>query len=339
MMVIRPVALTDLNDIVVLASQTGTGLTTLPNNPAHLEEKIRQSLRAFDKTTFPPLDETYLFVLEDTSNSKVVGTSGIVAAVGTTKPFYTYKINQEVHFSETTNVYKDHQFLTLTNDFTGDAEICTLFLSPEHRGGGNGQLLSKSRFLFMADHHERFGQNVVAEMRGQSDDQGHSPLWESLGRHFFDMDFAEADKENGQGNSQFIAELIPHHPIYINLLSKEAQDILGMVHPDTRPAEQMLIAEGFRYTGYIDIFDGGPTIESPVSNVKTVRESLLYPIKTGTLEGKEIRKAMLSNRQLKNYRACLAQVAVDDEYVVLSNEMAINLQVSEGDTIRVKFAD
>jgi arginine N-succinyltransferase len=30
-------------------------------------------------------------------------------------------------------------------------------------------------------------------MRGISDEQGHSPFWESLGRHFFKMEFSQAD--------------------------------------------------------------------------------------------------------------------------------------------------
>jgi arginine N-succinyltransferase len=338
MMVIRPVEMDDLDNIVALAGKTGTGLTTLPNSRVHLATKIENSLKAFARPQGEPLDECYLFVLEDTKTGSVVGTSGIVAAVGTTRPFYTYKINTEVHYSISMDMYRKHQFLTLTNDFTGSSEICTLFLSPDFRGGGNGILLSRSRFLFMAQFPKRFGLRVVAEMRGESDESGHSPFWECVGRHYFGVDFQVADKENGEGNSQFIAELMPHHPIYVPMLSEAAQRVLGKVHPQTMPAIKMLKAEGFRQTGYIDIFDAGPTIESPVSEVRTVKESFLVPAKIGELSKTGLVNAMLSNTRLNSFRACNAKLSPpEDNSITISPEMAAALLIETGDSIRVKF--
>ena len=339
MMVIRPVEMTDLDDIVALAAKTGTGLTTLPNSPSHLKAKIEDSLGAFNKEDGDaPCDECYLFVLEDTETGQVVGTSGVVAAVGTRKPFYTYKLNTEVHYSKSIDVYRKLNFLTLTNDFTGASEICTLFLSPDFRGGGNGILLSKSRFLFMAQHPSRFGDRVCAEMRGVSDENGQSPFWESVGRHFFGVDFETADKENGQGNNQFIAELMPHHPVYIPMLSDEAQAVVGKVHEQTRPAVQMLKAEGFRYTGYVDIFDGGPTIEAPVESVRTIHDSLELEVEIGEPDGQTVSNAMISNTGLKDFRACLSKIAPPiEQKVVISQECAKSLNVSSGDIVRVRF--
>ncbi|WP_196140461.1 arginine N-succinyltransferase [Aliikangiella sp. G2MR2-5] len=338
MMVIRPVKMADLDDIVDLASKTGSGLTTLPHSREHLQRKIENSLAAFDKTENNPCDECYLFVLEDTKTGQVVGTSGVVAAVGTSKPFYTYKLNTEVHYSISMDIYRKLNFLTLTNDFTGASEICTLFLSPDFRGGGNGILLSRSRFLFMAEHPERFGDRVCAEMRGVSDDTGRSPFWESVGRHFFGVDFETADKENGEGNNQFIAELMPHHPVYVPMLSEEAQAVLGEVHEQTRPAVQMLKAEGFRYTGYVDIFDGGPTIEAPVKEVLTVRDSILLEVEIGSSDPHSASNAMLSNTGLKDFRACLAKLAPPkDNHVVITQECADALGVKAGDTVRVRY--
>jgi len=338
MMVIRPVEMDDLDNIVALAGKTGTGLTTLPHSRVHLKEKIDNSLKAFDKTEGEPLDECYLFVLEETQTGEVVGTSGIVAAVGTTQPFYTYKMNTEVHYSKSMDIYRKLNFLTLTNDFTGASEICTLFLSPDFRGGGNGILLSKSRFLFMAQFPKRFGDPVVAEMRGVSDASGHSPFWECVGRHFFGVDFDVADKENGEGNNQFIAELMPHHPVYVPMLSQAAQAVLGEVHPQTKPAVQMLLAEGFRKTGYVDIFDGGPTIESPVSEVRTVKESFELEITIGEVASRGVTNAMVSNTRLKSFRACLAKLSPPEGNIItISQELADALLIENGDIIRVRF--
>jgi arginine/ornithine N-succinyltransferase beta subunit len=41
-----------------------------------------------------------------------------------------------------------------------------------HRSGLNGRLLSKARFLFLAEFRQRFGDKVIAEMRGYSDEEG-----------------------------------------------------------------------------------------------------------------------------------------------------------------------
>ncbi|TQV81584.1 arginine N-succinyltransferase [Aliikangiella coralliicola] len=337
-MVIRPVKMDDLDDIVALAGRTGTGLTTLPHSRAHLEDKINDSIYAFDKSEGEPSAECYLFVLEDSATGQVVGTSGVVAAVGSTQPFYTYKLNTEVHYSKSMDMYRKLNFLTLTNDFTGASEICTLFLSPDFRGGGNGILLSKCRFLFMAQFPQRFGDRVVAEMRGVSDDSGHSPFWECVGRHFFGVDFETADRENGEGNNQFIAELMPHHPVYVPMLSEAAQAVLGEVHPQTLPAVQMLKAEGLRYTGYVDIFDGGPTIEAPVSEVRTVNESFELEVQIGEIPTQGMTNALVSNTELKSFRACLAKLAPPVEHkITISAEMAEALQVKNGDSIRVRF--
>lgn len=61
---------------------------------------------------------------------------------------------------------------------------------------------------------------------------------------------------------------MPKHPIYTHFLSQEAQDVIGQVHPQTAPARAVLEKEGFRYRNYIDIFDGGPTLECDIDRVR-----------------------------------------------------------------------
>jgi arginine N-succinyltransferase len=351
MMVIRPVTMNDVSDILTLASKTGTGLTTLPNSEKHIRAKVQNSINAFNKTEGKPSSECYLLVLEDTKTNQVVGTSGVVAAVGSTQPFYTYKLNTEVHYSKSMDIYRKLNFLTLTNDFTDASEICTLFLSPDYRGGGNGQLLSKSRFMLMAQFNQRFGDKVIAEMRGYSDENGQSPFWESVGRHFFGIDFDTADRENGQGNQQFIAELMPHHPVYIPMLSEQAQAVLGHVHPQTKPALQMLKSEGLRYTGYVDIFDAGPTIESSVEDIKTINQSFEVevviasdnqptetPRNDTTNASSPLSSAMISNTKLKEFRCCHAKLAAPvNEKIQLPADVASCLEVNQGEKVRVRF--
>ena len=209
MMLIRPVEFTDLKALQLLAKQTGSGLTTLPDNIDLLQEKIELSKLAFTKDVKEPGKEYYLFILEDSNTGIIVGTSALAATVGLSEAFYTYRLGTVVHTSPKLNVHNIINTLYLGNDYTGTTEICTLFLDPDYRKGGNGQLLSRCRFLFMAMHQHRFADKVIAEMRGVSDESGDSPFWDALGNHFFSMKFTDADALSGEGKNQFIAELMP----------------------------------------------------------------------------------------------------------------------------------
>lgn len=55
------------------------------------------------------------------------------------------------------------------------------------------------------------------------------------------------------GQKAFIAELMPRHPLYVDMLPDDAKAAIGIVHPNTRPAYNLLLEEGLRYKGYIDI--------------------------------------------------------------------------------------
>jgi arginine N-succinyltransferase len=157
-----------------------------------------------------------------------------------------------VHASKELNVYNALPTLFLSNDHTGSSELCTLFLDPAWRKEGNGYLLSKSRFMFMAAFRDHFNDKVVAEMRGVIDETGFSPFWKSLGERFFSMEFSRADYLCGTGQKAFIAELMPKHPIYTHFLSEEAQAVIGEVHPQTAPARAVLEKEGFRLPAHAE---------------------------------------------------------------------------------------
>ena len=64
------------------------------------------------------------------------------------------------------------------------------------------------------------------------------------------MEFSTADYLTGLGEKSFIAELMPRHPLYMNLLPEEARAAIGEVHADTAPARRLLEQEGFRYEGW-----------------------------------------------------------------------------------------
>jgi len=351
MMIIRPLMETDANALLDLAHKAGVGFTSLPADPERIASKIEASLAAFGGEVDLNSEQSYVFVMEDTDTSRVVGICGIESTIGLSTPWYSYRIGTLVHSSRELSVHNTFPTLYLSNDQTACAEVCTLFLDPDYRHSKNGNLLSKSRFLFLAQYPERFESTIIAEMRGVSDANGQSPFWDGLGAHFFDMAFADADRLTGLGKKEFIAELMPRHPLYINLLPQHAQDVIGQVHANTHPARKMLEDEGFRYQGYVDIFDAGPTLQTQVNDIRAVRDSQCYTVaidhttnNENDTKSKPKNEAtelpyLLSNTSLTDYRCTLVYLAYintpESGPLCINTDLAWALKVTTGDQIRV----
>ncbi|UJF21751.1 arginine N-succinyltransferase [Shewanella sp. OMA3-2] len=336
MLIIRPIRAGDYQALYDIAVESGHGFTSLPVNEELLRSKIARAETSFSKDVNKPFDESYLMVLEDTSTQQVVGTCGIEAAVGMEDAFYHYRLGTEVYHSKQIAVRNEVETLTLCHDYTGAAELCTLFLKEAYRKGNNGRMLSRSRFLLLAQHKHRFGETVIAEMRGVSDDKGDSPFYEWLQKHFLGIDFVEADYLSGLGKKAFMAEMMPRSPVYVCMLPKKAQKVIGEVHKNTKPALRLLQAEGFKFRNYVDIFDGGPTVECGLNEIKSVKRSRLLTVEIGKTHHTDTR-FIISNTKLADYRATAAMLNVSDAHdnVVLSPELAQGLMVENGQQIRV----
>lgn len=333
MFVVRPVKLEDLDRFTELATKAHFGLTSLPKDRELLRKKIIESMHSFSKPLEEAKGETYLFVLEDLELHIVVGTSCIVSKVGGFQPFYAYRLETCIHASESLNVRKEIPSLHLVTEHSGPSEIGGLFLDPEHRKHGIGRLLSLFRFLFMAEFPRCFEPSVIAEMRGVMDERGVCPFWEAIGRHFFDMDYPRADYLSAADKS-FIADLMPTCPIYVPLLPKEAQDVIGQVHENTKPALKLLQGEGFTRTGMIDIFEAGPIIMCRLEDIRIVRESATDTVQE--LSGDEAEKAdfIITNAR-KDFRACAGNVErLSGGGVCLARPIAEALEVRVGDRVR-----
>ncbi|MEP2653931.1 MAG: arginine N-succinyltransferase [Paraglaciecola sp.] len=336
MKVIRPIQQSDYSSLHAIAQESGVGFTSLPVNEALLTSKIDKSVQSFNKTVAQPGDESYLFVMQDTETQEVVGTSGIASSVGLDDAFYHYHLSKVVHASRELKIYNTVDILTLCNDYTGVSEICTLFLRQSARENLNGRLLSKFRFLFMMEHQERFAETIIAEMRGINDDSGQSPFWQWLEEHFFSMDFPTVDYLTGIGQKQFIAELMPKYPIYVSLLSKEAQAVIGKVHEKTKPALQLLEQEGFSSRGYVDIFDAGPTVEANLKHIRTAQASRKMPVKIQTSLPDSERHYFAINTSISGFRGICTKLEIDKQSnsALIDQQSADALGLKDGDDMR-----
>lgn len=336
---IRPVREDDLDRLLELASSIeGGGMTTLPPDRAILERKVKASVTNFAADIKEPGRETYMLVLEDATSGKVFGTAAAFARIGLEKAFYTYALTKNTHVSVELKKHTTHETLHLVNDYIGFAEVGSLYVDPSYRSANVGRTLARSRYLLMGEHRERFAGDVVAEMRGWQED-GVSPFWEAVGKYFFDMTFHDADHLSAISNNQFIADLMPRYPIYVDILPKSAQSVIGKVHKDAAPALKLLEWEGFRYQRHVDIFDAGPCVQARVDDIKAVRDAKVEKL-VGTVPDVEagddpaFRLDLLSTGRGPAFRATSGLVKEVDEGVILTQGVADMLSLTSGDTLR-----
>lgn len=248
----------------------------MPKDKKFLRKRIKASQLGFENLIEHPegpAGEIYLFVMEDLEKKRVIGTSTLYSKVGGFEPFYSYNIEKDVFKSEQINISKEVPILKLHEEHNGPSEVGSLFVHPDYRRGGNGRFMSLIRFLFVAEHPHFFESTIISEIRGVIDDKDNSPFWDAIGRHFFGIDFKQADYLSVV-NKRFIAELMPDHPIYITMPSQERpQEVIGVCHEQSKPAMKTLEDEGFRYENKVDIFDAGPLMSCRCDQIRTVRKS------------------------------------------------------------------
>ena len=334
MIVIRPAEETDLIGIYTLAMVASDGLTTLPVSKERLLGRIRYSQKCLGRDVQTPGSESYFLILEDTEKGFIAGTTGIFATIGLDRPFYNFEIKTERHSCDDPEVKAEVHTLNFGTPYTGACELSTLYLHPEYRFGGNGTLLSKSRHMILASYPERFSPRVMAEIRGWVDETGSSPFWEAIGRNFFKMDLVAADRINSLGNHEFIKQLIPKHPIYIESLPRAARAVIGITHEESTGALKLLESEGFEQKFIVDVFDGGPCLEAELSEIRAVKESKLAKVEI-IMDGKGEGRFLVAKPGLKNFRAIQGTMLEKDRDVVgLTKEQAAALDVKKGDKVR-----
>lgn len=333
MIIVRTATETDLESVFKLAQQAYPGMTTLPPDHEVLSAKLSNSIASIAKKVDQPGEETYFMVMEDTENQRVVGTAAVIACLGTNEDFYSYKLNKVTHSSRELGKKVTVNTLNLSNHYEGYSEVATLYLDEDYRRGGNGKLLATTRYLFMAQFRSRFPQSVMADLRGSFDENGDSPFWDAVGAHFFEMSFSDADLHCGVHGNQFISDLMPKQPIYVNLLPKVAQEVIGQPNPKGVAAMKMLEKEGFRWNGYVDIFDAAPSVDCHIDDVAAVKNSHVAEL-IGISEHDGDGRAMIATQHIENFKTCISNIAVEKGGVYLPRDVIKGMELEIGDSVR-----
>ena len=329
---LRAARASDLEPLYEMAKLTGGGFTNLPADRKALGDKLGHASAAFANDVDELVEEQFVLVLENAQTGAIRGTCQMMTKVGQQWPFYSYRLNTLTQYSQELDRTVRAELLSLTTDLEGSSEVGGLFLHPNERAGGLGLLLARSRYLFIAMHRKRFADRTIAELRGIIDERGGSPFWDGVAGRFFGMSFQDADYFNALNGNQFIADLMPKHPVYVAMLDDDARSVIGVPHPNGRAAMRMLENEGLRYDGYVDIFDGGPTVIAPTDQITSVKGSALATISAIDIEEGE--RAIIATGQLQDFQACYgARVSGEDGSIAIDASTADILDVKIGDAV------
>lgn len=299
----------DLEGFKQLRDIAGAGFTSLMLDDEAMAKKLAASRASFAAETDKPGAERYFLALEHRETGALAGCAGVKATIGDTPPFFNFRIIREAQSSAAAGRRFDLDVLIGVNDFSNCSEVGSLFVRPEHRHAGVGRALAQSRYMLIASNPKRFNDRVVSELRGVVSEDGVSPFWEAVGRHFFHMDFAEADKLSATTDNQFILDLTPQHPIYVDLLPAAARDVIGKCHRDGEGARSLLEWEGFTFSQVVDIFDGGPLLSAPRDQIRTRREARRMRLETDAALDGAVR-ALIATPSIAGFRCVSARALV-----------------------------
>lgn len=334
--VVRPAMSRDIEAVHRLAEQALPGVFSLPADPARLTLKIESSLAALSSDMSYPCEEDYFFVLENQATGEVVGCAGIQATCGYRKPFYSFRHETFIHASRGLNISNKIHALALSHDLGESSLLRSFQVTSPLLHTPAAELLSLSRLLFVANHPTRFSSRLIAEIVGISDAAGQSPFWEAVGLHFYGMDYQEAERLHADDDRAYLAELLPHYPLYVNLLPDAAQHAIGQVHPvATRPYE-ILLEQGFEPERYVDVYDAGPTLAAEQHQIRSIRNSDLRRARITESSAAGDTCLLAANLSVSDFRVVMLDAgACEDGVVMLSQHEANALGCKDGDFVRI----
>ena len=322
--IVRAVQRDDLIQLTDLAKQFN--LLNLPGDKKIISEKINRSELSF-AGDLPKEKSEYLFVLEDTEEQQVVGSSLILAKHGSDEvPHCYFKILKRDHFSKDLGIGFIHQVLRFQLDTDGPTEIGGLLVDKTYRRRPErlGKQISLSRFLFMALHPDRFEKRVLCELTPPLTEEGRSEFWEALGRRFTGLPYQEADALS-QTNKEFIESLFPEEDIYLSLLDSKARLVLGRVGESTKPAQHLLESIGFEYLDEVDPFDGGPHYGSKTENILPIKQG--QKLRIGEIKDATFKTQGLIGLGAEDFRASLTAYEIRDGVIAVPNKTRDQLKI------------
>lgn len=281
----------------------------------------------------------FMFTAEDAMTNNVVGTSALIAKMGSAgSPNVVFELKKKHFFSEDLQQGTTHVTAQLVLDESGPTEIGGLILGPTYRGHPSrvGKQLSLIRFHYLGLHRERFEDRVLAEMMAPITPDGRNIFWEEFTQKFINLSYEEADRFC-QKSREFMTSLLPKEEIYLTMLPAMARAGIAQVGRDTEPARVMLEKIGFRYHDRIDPFDGGPHMHAVTDEIDMVRDTRTATV-SGGLRFKDAEVMCFASSDQRDggdgtFRAVMAPCKVSGDKVSVCDKAMKVLRVGEGDPV------
>ena len=130
---------------------------------------------------------------------------------------------------------------------------------------------------------------------------------------------------------------MPKSPIYVPLLPEQAQWAIGQLHPVAELPFAILLDEGFETETYVDIFDGGPTVDGRVAMLKSVAGSRKRMLNAAALSPAVADGApwqIVSNANRHDHRALLRRAAPEGDSIGLDGAALAALAALPGCLVR-----
>lgn len=336
--IIRMAEEKDLEDIYKLSKSVN--LFNLPAKKTILKELILSSIKSVANPKLPKFELKYLFVLEDVTNKKVIGTSQVKAQKTHDKRAnYTFKILHEKKYSHSLDILVDHTKLKLREDWEPLTELRGLALEKSYQGSPYklGKLLSFSRLFYISQFSKYFNEKLYVEIAPKS-----HAMWESLSSKFIPLTYKEADFKSKK-DQEFFSSLLPKEDIYLSLLSKEAQEDIAQAPLKSMPAMKLLERISFIYKDEVDPFDGGACLRSRIQDLpfhENIVTAQIYNIDDADSSAEAMDKYfLLSAGEAADFRCALVQPLKvfysDSEVKIYCEEKILKaLKISSGKSVK-----
>ncbi len=324
---IRPFMMNDARALLALIQDSSGGLSSLQPRLDFLKDYIKSSVKSFSGAY--PLEKPHKYLLGmfeldgiTGKETRLIGCSAVKTQIGIEAPF----INFDLHGDG------EDQTLRASSRFKGATEVGSLFLHSDYRDSGLGRYLAKVRYHLIASEPWRFGDMIIAELRGICGKEG-SPLYDHLFEYKLDKTFLEADAEYFDRNPDSLGDIVPIGPVPTYDFPIEVKMSLAQPHPTGIGAMRLLQREGFIFSGTIDLFDAGPIMSVHRDTIRTTLETKLRP----TLSASELidaQDSLVSVGTVADFRAVVSPAADLDRGVLLPQRTLDALGVEAGAQVR-----
>ncbi|MES3026062.1 MAG: arginine N-succinyltransferase [Pseudomonadota bacterium] len=264
MHVVRPVRQDDLARLVALAEQSGHGAGRAHRMPADadaLGAAIARSTDAFSARVERPGDQRYLLVLERGADGALEGCASITALAGAGSTYFAFRRDLLRQVSVELRMAHEMAALTMNSELSRHSHLCASYVRPGV-GAAPAALLARARVLLAAAAPHRFAERFFASLPGPMDGT-RQPFWDAVGGHFFGMPLERLETMLGATRMHpAMVEMMPHYPIYVDLLAADAQAALGRSDAAAAVFRDALADEGFRDGRYAGLLDGGAVLHA-----------------------------------------------------------------------------